>query len=307
MHNHSAHEPHGDSHDHMHHHHHGHHHDITNISKSRLFLVVVLNILITVAELVGGLFSGSNALVADAIHNLNDAASLVISYFSIKVASRQPDAKRPFGYKRATILSACLNSIILVILSLFVLIESIQTFFHPKTIEGNMVMYVAGIGVLANFVGMLLLSHGAKQSLTIKSNYIHLLSDTLSSLFVLLGAFLIQHYHLYWLDMMVTILITAMIIQSVYPIIQESLDILMEGTPESVDVEGLKAEILQIEGIEEIQSLRIWKMDEHENRMEIQIRITDMLLSGAEDIKKQLLHIIQEHYGVKEVVVEFGI
>jgi cobalt-zinc-cadmium efflux system protein len=291
------------SYSHEHHHHH-HHHGITHLNKINVFWVVFLNLAITIAEVVGGLLSGSLALLSDALHNLGDTIAIFFSFISIKIAQKTANHKKPYGYKRANILSAFINSTSLLIISVYLSFESISRFLHPKPINGDVVIIVSFIGFVANLISILLLSKDAKHSLNIRSSYLHFISDMLSSIIVLLSGIFIKYGGIYWIDPVFTIFINLLIIKSVYYVLKESTHILMQGAPEKINMYNLKKDVLSMEGVHEIIDMKAWQLDEHEIYMELKIGTKDMLLSEGTHIKNKIQHLIKEHYGIHHCIIE---
>src|SRR5690554_4885206 len=158
----------------------------------KIFWVALLNAGITVAEVVGGILSGSLALLSDAVHNLSDTMAIVLSYVANKIARRSKDAKRTYGYKRAEILAAFINSAVLLAVSLLLVFEAYKRWRAPESIDGTLMIAVALIGLLADLLSVYLLQKEAHKSLNIKSSYLHLISDTISSVGVLAGGIAIE-------------------------------------------------------------------------------------------------------------------
>lgn len=181
-----------DKHKHEEHNHgHNHSHSHSEIKGVRLVFIMLLNFLITAAEIIGGIYSGSLSLISDALHNFSDGLAIIISYYAIKISGRQNDIKRTFGYRRASIMAALLNSSVLIGISVFLFKEAYIKFINPQTINGSMIIWVALISLVANALGVILLEKGSHGDMNIKSTYIHLLSDVLSSVGVVIGGILI--------------------------------------------------------------------------------------------------------------------
>ncbi|CAJ1193679.1 hypothetical protein LCR01_08180 [Companilactobacillus crustorum] len=162
--------------------------DHDKVTGKRFFYVTVLNVLITITEFIGGVLSGSLGLISDAFHNLEDSLSIVIAYVANVVGKRKNNSKKTFGYKRAEILAAFVNSIVLVVITLMMVFESFRRLSQPQHINGKLMMIVAIIGLVANLVSMLLLFSGSKHNLNIKATFLHMLTDTLSSIGVLIAS-----------------------------------------------------------------------------------------------------------------------
>ncbi|MDD3923381.1 MAG: cation diffusion facilitator family transporter, partial [Endomicrobiaceae bacterium] len=183
-----------------HNHNQSHVHAHTSLSGSKYLGVILLNICITIAEIIGGIMSGSLSLLSDAVHNFSDTVSIIFSYFAWKISGKKKDAKKTYGYKRAEIIAAFVNSSVLVIISLFLIFEAIKRFQNPETINSIIMIGVAIVGLLANFISMLLLEKESHHNMNIKSSYLHLLGDTLSSVGVVLGGIAIFIWNIFWID-----------------------------------------------------------------------------------------------------------
>ena len=170
-----------------------------------------MNIIITIAEVIGGIISGSLSLISDALHNFSDAISVIISYIAIKLKGKDNSHKHTFGYKRAEILAAVINSSVLVAISIYLFYEAILRFQNPEPIKGVLMTIVALIGLVANIIGTMLLKRDAAISMNIRSSYLHLLTDAISSVAVILGGLAILFWNIYWIDPVLTILIAAYI------------------------------------------------------------------------------------------------
>ena len=198
---------------HNHEHSHSHSHDVSNVKGINLLITMLLNLAITVAEVIGGIYSGSLSLLSDALHNLSDMLSIVVSYFAIKISQKSNDEKRTFGYKRSTIIAAVVNSTVLIVISLFLFKEAYSKFINPEKINGVIVIWVALIGLIANALGAYLLSKGSKEDINMKSTYLHLISDALSSVGVVIGGIIIYYFNIYWVDPLLTIIIGIYVLE----------------------------------------------------------------------------------------------
>ena len=284
--------------------HEGHSHDISNIKGVNLFIVVVLNFLITIAQVIGGIFSGSLALISDALHNLSDAVAIIISYIAIKISKKDNDEKRTFGYRRAGILAAFVNSSFLIIISFFLFKEAITRFLYPQNINAPVLITVALVGLLANIVGVFLLRKGSTEDMNIKSSYLHLLADAFSSVAVVIGGILIYFFNIYWIDPLLTILIGAYVLKESYEIIKESTHFLMQGVPKNVNVEEIAKALSNIENIEKVHHVHVWGMDERNIYFEAHINIIDMMVSDTKEIFAEVEHQLL-HFGINHVTIQF--
>lgn len=290
--------------EHDHQNEHGLTQDVSGIKGSRLIIVVALNFVITIAQIVGGLYAGSLSLISDALHNFSDGIAIIISYLAIRIAERENDERRSFGYKRATILAAVLNAFFLIAISAFLFKEAYFKFIDPKPINGGVVIFVGLIGLVANFVGMLLLQQGAKGSLNIRASYLHLLTDTLSSVAVVIGGVLIYYFSAYWVDPILTVAIGLYILKESYGIVKKAFHILMQGAPEELNLAPILEEILAIEGVLGVHHVHVWSMDEHSVYFEAHVLISDMLISEAGPIHDAIENKLYKN-GIGHATIQF--
>ena len=172
----------------------------------RYAYVTVLNIIITVAEFIGGFVSGSLSLLSDAVHNLSDVGAIVISFIAHVISNRSRNKKKTFGYDRAETLAAFTNGIILILISIALFIEAIERFWQPTEISGGIMLVVSIIGLLTNVVSMLVMRQSGQKNLNVRSTFVHMLSDALSSVAVVIGAIFIYYWHISWIDPLMTLL-----------------------------------------------------------------------------------------------------
>lgn len=225
-------------------------------SSKKLFGVVVLNAVITLSEFIGGVAPGSLSLVSDAFHNLSDTLAIIFSYGAQKMAKKEANERHTYGYQRLEILSAFINSFILIILSLFLAVEAFKRFNSPEKINSHLMLIVAVIGLLANLFSTLLLRQEADENLNIKSSYLHLLSDTLSSISVIIGAVLIRFFGIYWIDPVITLIISIYILLEAIIVIKKAAAILIQSSP-TIDYEKMEQEIKAIEGVKDVHHVHI--------------------------------------------------
>ena len=291
--------------EHNHSHSHSHSHNISEIKGVRLIFVMLLNFAITAAEIVGGIYSGSLSLISDALHNLSDGLAVIISYYAIKISGRQNDIKRTFGYRRASIMAALLNSSVLIGISVFLFKEAYVKFINPQTINGSMIIWVALISLVANALGVLLLEKGSHSDMNIKSTYIHLLSDVLSSVGVVIGGVLILFFKIYWVDPLLTVLISIYILKESLGILKDAINILMQGTPENIDINKIVEDLKKIDGVEDVHHVHVWSLDEHNINFEAHVNVRDMLVSETKKITESFEHILNEHHGINHTTLQF--
>ena len=243
--------------EHSHEYAHGHHHahDATGL---RLFFTILLNVMITAAEVAGGLISGSLALLSDAVHNFSDVISIIVSYVALRLSRRKSTPERTFGFKRAEVLAALFNSSGLIIISFFLFKEAWLRLVNPEPINTSVMLLVAVIGLMGNLISVLLLRQHSQQNLNVKSAYMHLLSDTLSSVAVILGGVAIYFYKIYWLDPLLVFFIGLYILRESYLILKQALNILNQATPAHIKVHEIVNDLSAFPEIQNPHHVHVW-------------------------------------------------
>lgn len=262
----------------------------------RLFITMMLNFLITAAEIIGGIASGSLSLISDALHNFSDGISIVISYIAIRLSKHPETESYTFGLKRAEILAAVVNSSTLIAICFYLFKESYKRFTAPEPIEGGIMMLTATVGLLANVIGTLLLREGSRGNMNIRSAYLHLMSDAVSSVAVILGGAAICFFNIYWLDPVLTVLISLYVLKESFDIIKDATNVLMMGSPKSVSLEEIQKEIEQIPGVRNLHHIHIWMLNENSVHFEGHVEVEDMPVSESARIRELIEEKLHRHH-----------
>ncbi|MDP3583468.1 MAG: cation diffusion facilitator family transporter [Ignavibacteria bacterium] len=264
-----------------------------------------LNFIITIVQIIGGILSNSLALISDALHNLSDGVSIIISYFAIQLKKKDTSYKHTFGLKRAEILAAVINASVLIVIYAFLFYEAVKRFMNPQEIEPITMSIVAAVGLIANIVGTLLLKRDSKESLNIRSAYMHLLSDSVSSVAVIFGAIAIALWKINWIDPVLTLLIGIYIVRESYVILSEAIHVLMEGTPPQIDVEKIQEEVEKIVEVEDIHHVHVWMVGENDVHLEAHVNITDMKISESNELRARIEKTLDDKFGIYHVTLQF--
>jgi len=290
-----------------HSHHHTHKH--RDINGRNLLISIFLNITITTAQVIGGLLSGSLALLSDALHNFSDVISLVISFIANKLVKRKASLTRTFGYKRAEILAAFINASTLVIVSVLLIFEAIKRFKSPEDIESNLVIWLSIIAILGNGFSVLLLKKSADDNMNLKSAYLHLLTDMMASVAVLVGGLLMKFYQIYWIDSALTLVIAIYLIIMGWDLLKSSTKVLMLFTPEDLPLNTIIKDIQRIEPIKNVHHVHIWQLNEEEIHLEAHVDFRkDITLSEFDGILNKIEALVYHEYNINHVNIqpEFG-
>ncbi len=270
-----------------------------------LGLSIGLNLLISVSQGIGAVISGSYSLLADALHNMTDVFSLVISFIAVKLGSKRNTLKRTFGYQRAEMMAAFFNSLTLILLAGFLIFEGIFRWKKEPVINFEWVIWLAVASILINAVSVLLLHKDAKESINIKSSYLHLFTDMLTSIAVLIGGLMMKYFGWFWVDSLLTILIALFLLVQSFSIFYRSLRSLLMFTPKGVNIKNIANDIEKINGIKNIHHMHVWEMNDHSVILEAHIDLTeDYRISQFEKILLEIETLLHDDYDISHVNIQ---
>ncbi|MBD5191819.1 MAG: cation transporter [Bacteroidales bacterium] len=288
-------------HNHTHDHHGHHHHTFTRVSKV-LIWGIVLNLLYVLIEGGVGVYAHSMGLVSDAGHNLSDVFSLLLTLVGIKLALAHANKRFTYGYQKATILISLLNAIILLVAVGVIIVESIRKFTHPEPIDGDIVSWTAGIGIVINGVTAWLLMKDQKEDLNVRGAFLHMAADTLVSVGVVIAGIIITFTDWVLIDPIISLLIAILILVSTWNMLKETLRLSIDGVPEGIDIDNLKSEIENIPHVRSIHHLHVWALSTTINAMTIHVLIDSR---DNEDEVKQLIKTCAKESGITHPTIEF--
>ncbi len=282
---------------------HEHHHTHTHQS---LKITILLNVVITAAQIVGGLISGSLALISDAIHNLSDGVAVFLAYLANVISRKEKTSQRTFGYKRAEILAAFINALVLIAISFYLMVEAVERFFHLPEVDFRWMLILGTLGLVANSVSVLILHRDKKESLNVRAAYLHLLGDALTSLAVIVGAVFIWFWNWYWIDPLVTLLISFYLLFHTIRLLKESTEILMQFAPTSIDIRELEEQMNAISGILRVYHIHIWRLTDQSIHFEAHVELSsDLKLSQTQVINEKVNELLKNEYSISHVTLQF--
>jgi len=287
-----------------HEHAHGHTHEIN--STARFVMVVTLNVIITVAEYIGGVVSGSLALISDAGHNLSDVASLVLGYIGQKVSQQKPGKKYSFGLKRFEVLIALINALTLLAIGAYIIYEAIERYINVQPVNPVIMLPVAFVGLAGNFISMLLLYKNRDENLNVKAAFLHLLYDAVSSVGVIIVGFVLLVKNSWvMLDLVVSVAIAFMIVASSLDIIKSSMRIFLQGVPTRLDFDEVYNAILTIPHVDTVHGLHIWSVDSNEVFLSCHVCINggDSSLN-TDSIIQAINGMLEDKFGITHTTVQ---
>jgi len=282
--------------------HHHHHHEV---SGKNLFLTIILNIIITLSQIIGGILSGSLALLSDALHNFSDVLALVLAYWSNQVAKKDPTASKTFGYKHEEILATLFNATTLIGIAIYLIIESLSKLFNPHSVDSTLVIGLGVLSIVLNALSVLLVKGDADKSINIKAAYLHLLTDVMTSVALVIGGLLMYYFNIFCIDPIISLLIAFYLIKASYSLLIESINILMQGTPSDIDIQSIKENVENFEEILNIHHLHVWRLNDHEIHMQAHIDFKENLtLSKANAVCTKIQEKIQDLYGISYIILQ---
>ncbi len=284
--------------------HHGHEHShavVTEENAKKLTIALSLTITFLIVEVIAGFITQSLALLSDAAHMFTDAAALAIALAAIKVAKRPADDKRTFGYQRFEILAALFNASMLFIVAIYILFEAYQRFTHPPEIQSVGMMIVAVIGLIINLISMKILVSSAQDSLNVKGAYLEVLSDALGSVGVIIGAIIIYFTQWYWVDTIIAVLIGFWVLPRTWILLKQSINILLEGVPEEIDIEKLRQDLLALDGVESIHQLKVWAITSKNVHLTVHLFAPD---ADRNQLYRNAYEMLSHQHGISEITLQ---
>jgi cobalt-zinc-cadmium efflux system protein len=289
----------GHSHSHGHSH---HHHGPVNGNRRRLAVTLVLSVVYMLAELFGGLYTGSLALLADAGHMLSDAAALLLSLFALWISLRPPTPRRTWGYHRTEILAALANGATLVAISIYVIIEAVSRFRHPEAVNAPVMMGIAGGGLLVNLISLRILAGGKSENLNVRGAWLHVLTDALGSVQAILAGALVWAFGWGWADPAASVLISLLIIYSAWDLLRETVGVLMEGTPSHIDVGVVRDTLSGISGVVAVHDLHVWTITSGMECLSAHVVVADEALACT--MLARVRTVLHDRFGIDHLTIQ---
>jgi len=271
----------------------------------RLVWALLVNVLLTVVQVIGGIVSGSLALIADALHNFSDAASLLIALIARKWAKKPADESRTFGYKRAELIGAMINLTTLILIGVYLLFEAVMRAFEPEPVAGWIIVIIASVALLVDVITAVLTYRLAKNSLNIRAAFLHNIADALSSVAVIIAGTLIILYEWYIVDAISTFIIAAYVLYHGSIEIQSVIRILMQSVPLNIDINDVIKKIEEIEKVKQVHHLHVWELNEHDRSLEAHVVISESGHNDAEKIKNHIKDILNKSFQITHSTIEF--
>ncbi len=283
---------------------HVHVNDLTRSTVRRLAISLGLTAVFVVVEIAAGLFSNSLALLTDAAHNATDAVALALTWWALTITIRPSHAGKTYGYHRAGILVALVNSTTLVLISLGIFYDAYRRLVAPPQVKADVLIGVGLVAVAINLVTALLVRERNQQDLNLRSAYIHLMGDVLSTVGAVAAGIVIRFTGLNWIDPLVSIFIGLLIIWNAWKILRESIDILMESTPPDINMEALQGDMLTVDGVRGVHDLHVWSITRSVRTLSAHILTDDIPISGTVVVQTAINELLFHKYGIGHATLQ---
>ncbi len=271
----------------------------------RLFITIIINVFITVAQIIGGLFANSLSLLSDALHNFSDVVALALSWGANVLAQKKPDEEKTFGYKRAEILAAFFNSAALTGIAGLLIYHAILKLFNPEEIKSLTVVYLALLSIVLNALSVFIIKEDASHSMNIKSAYLHLLTDVMTSVAVFVGGVLMYKWKIFWVDPVISVIIAVFLVKQSFSLLRESLEVLMQFAPNFIDLNEIKTELEQFDFVDNVHHIHLWRLNDDEVFLEAHVDFKENLtLEKATKKIEKLEKFLKENFGVTHVTFQ---
>lgn len=275
------------------HHHHQHHHEVSAKTVNYLLASFVINMLLSVVEIAGGIIAGSVSLIGDALHNTSDAFSILIAVIAFKIGRKKADSKYTYGFKRAEVIGGFVNLILLFISGCYLLVEGVQRLISPEQIDGGVIIWVSVLALIIDTATARLSHHDSGHNTNMRMVFLHNLADALGSVGVILSGLCVVYFDVYRVDGAVALLIAVYMIYQSVVAFPKIVDILMNAAPNGVSVDEVRNALQQIAGVKDVHHLHLWCVSEGEISFECHIVADDLNLS------REAAHVLHERFGIE--------
>jgi cobalt-zinc-cadmium efflux system protein len=283
---------------------HSHLREAAHQSTKRLSISLFLTLAFVFLEAAAGLFSNSLALLTDAAHNLTDVIALGLSWFAIRITTRPANERKTYGYHRVGILVALVNSTTLVLISLGIFYEAYRRFTNPPEVQSGILIGVGLIAVLVNIVTAMLVHKGSDRDLNLRSAFVHLMGDVLSTIGAVIAGIAIYFTGANWLDPLVSVLIGILILYNAWGILRDAVDILLEAKPRDINSTKLIEDVMNIKGVLGVHDLHIWSLTQNLRTMSAHVLTNDLPISAGADIQRQISEIVSQRYNIAHATLQ---
>ncbi len=283
---------------------HTHFSDLTNQTIKRLAISLLLTLTFVIVEAIAGTIANSLALLTDAAHNFTDVIALGLSWYALRIAAQPAHAGKTFGYHRVGILVALVNSTTLILIALGIFYEAWHRFISPPVVDSVILIGVGTLAFIINIVTAWLVHKGSDHDLNLRSTFVHLMGDVLSTLGAVIAGIIIYFTKWNWLDPLVSVLIGALILWNAWGILRQTIHILLESTPENIDMQNMVGDLLTVKGVRGVHDLHVWSINENLRAFSAHIMTEDIPISAGADIQRGVNEILFSKYNIQHATLQ---
>ena len=283
---------------------HPHLDNMANQTTKRLALSLILTLVFVIIEAIAGTFANSLALLTDAAHNFTDVIALGLSLYALRIATQPAHAGKTYGYHRVGILIALINSTTLVLIALGIFYEAWGRFISPPTVDAPILIGVGALAFVINAVTAWLVYKGSERDLNLRSTFIHLMGDVLSTLGAVVAGVLIAFTKWNWLDPLVSVLIGGLILWNAWSILRQTINILLESTPENIDMQNMVDDLLKLNGVRGVHDLHVWSISENLRALSAHIVTDDIPISMGISVQRQVNEVLTHKYNIEHATLQ---
>lgn len=281
--------------------------EVEDTSGPRLLMTLILNVLIPIVQVIGGIVAHSMALISDAAHNFSDFTAVLIAYVANRIGRRGASVSNTFGYRRTEILAAVINVALLLGASVFIVYEAIHRLHHPTPVIGSIVVLAAGVGVIGNGLSAWLLQRDARHNLNVRGAFLHMLGDLLTSVVVAFNGIILMYRPWYWLDPVLSVLIALFILRSCWTILREATRILMNATPDGLDISKIKEYLERMPEIRGVHYVHAWNVCSSSVAFSCHVVVPDQRLSEVDAVSRKIRRGLLTRFGIDHPILQFEI
>jgi len=289
---------------HTHHHHH-HTHPEIDATGRKLLATLAVNFAIPTAQIIGGIYANSMALISDALHNFSDCVALLISYFAHQLGKRGTSEANTFGYKRAEVLAAQINAILLSLVAGLIFYEAIKRLISPEEVSAVPIIWLAGIGIVGNGASALLLLQDSKHNLNIRGAFLHMMGDMFTSVAVLISGILLVYKPWYWLDPLLSFAITVYILRNCWELLRETSRILMNATPAGMNLPEIQRSLEKCTGIRGVHHLHVWNISSSSVGFSCHVVVADISVRETETLGQEVRALLRHDFNIDHAILQF--
>ena len=288
----------------MHTHSHTHFGEVSRQTSKRLTLSLVITAAFVVVEIIAGIFGNSLALLTDAAHNFTDVIALGLSWYALRIATKPAHAGKTYGYHRVGILVALVNSTTLIIIAIGIFIEAWHRFITPPEVDSTILIGVGALAFIINIVTAWMVKEGSENDINLRSAFLHLMGDVLSTLGAVIAGVIIAFTQWNWLDPLVSVLIGVFILYNAWGILRQTIRILLESTPENVDMDEMVNDLLKVDGVRGVHDLHVWSISENLRMLSAHIITDDLPVSAAMSIQESINEFLAHNYNIQHATLQ---